>query len=46
MNSPDHPMLTHKGWFGICPVYIGGIESDGPLIVERSPLLLPPNDAQ
>jgi hypothetical protein len=21
---------THKGWFGLCPVFIGNIEADGP----------------
>jgi hypothetical protein len=21
---------THKGWFGLCPVFIGDIEADGP----------------
>lgn len=29
------PMLTHKGWFGICPVYFGGLEIGCPLIVDR-----------
>lgn len=33
--------LTHKGWFGLCPVYIGGLDTDAPLLVERSRLLLP-----
>jgi hypothetical protein len=33
--------LTHKGWFGICPVYFGGLHTGAPLIVERHVLLLP-----
>jgi len=34
-------MLTHKGWFGLCPVYIGDIHGDAPLLVERHWSLLP-----
>ncbi len=37
----DLPTLTHKGWFGICPVYIGGLESDAPLLLERHWTALP-----
>jgi uncharacterized membrane protein len=33
--------LTHKGWFGFCPVYLSGVETDGPVIVERHAILLP-----
>ena len=33
--------LTHKGWFGICPVYFGRLDSEAPLVVERHKLLLP-----
>ena len=33
--------VTHKGWFGICPVYFGGIETDAPLVLERHWLLMP-----
>lgn len=33
--------LTHKGWFGICPVYFGNLHSEAPLIVERHWSLLP-----
>lgn len=33
--------LTHKGWFGFCPVFIGGLDSDAPLIVERHWMALP-----
>ncbi|UOK71698.1 hypothetical protein [Ancylobacter polymorphus] len=34
-------MLTHKGWFGVCPVYIGGLDSPAPLIHQRHWLFLP-----
>ena len=27
--------FTHKGWLGICPVYIGGLDDEGPVIAER-----------
>lgn len=27
--------LQHRGWFGICPVHIGDIESDCPFLIER-----------
>lgn len=27
--------FTHKGWFGICLIYIAELESDEPVIVER-----------
>lgn len=33
--------LTHKGWFGVCPVYIGDLDGGAPLVVERHSLLLP-----
>ena len=33
--------LTHKGWFGFCPVFFGNLESVAPLVVERHWLLLP-----
>lgn len=26
---------THAGWFGLCPVYIAGLESDAPLVEPR-----------
>lgn len=28
-------ILTHKGWFGLCPVYIGDIDDEGPFIDPR-----------
>lgn len=37
----DGIRLTHKGWFGICPVYIGGLESGVPALFERSTLFVP-----
>lgn len=26
---------THKGWFGLCPVYFSGLDTDGPVIRPR-----------
>jgi len=34
-------IVTHKGWFGICPAYFGDIDGDAPLVVERHFLLTP-----
>lgn len=28
-------MLTHKGWFGLCPVYISGAETGEPMVTPR-----------
>ena len=28
-------IYTHKGWFGLCPVYLAGIDSDGPNVDPR-----------
>lgn len=33
--------LTHKGWFGICPVYFADLDSEGPFVEPRHLLLLP-----
>lgn len=33
--------LTHKGWFGLCPVYIGGNYRGAPVYVERHWTALP-----
>ena len=33
--------LTHKGWMGFCPVYLGEIDSPGPLVVPRLRVLEP-----
>ncbi|HEX4918049.1 MAG TPA: hypothetical protein VFV43_09155 [Limnobacter sp.] len=27
--------FTHKGWFGLCPVYVGDINSEAPLLSAR-----------
>lgn len=32
-------MLTHKGWLGLCPIYIGESKSDSPVVVPRHALL-------
>lgn len=37
----DLPTLTHKGWFGICPVYFGNPYGSAPLVVERHWCFLP-----
>ena len=33
--------FTHKGWFGICPVYFGDLETESPNILERHWLFIP-----
>lgn len=33
--------FTHKGWFGICPVYFANLQSDSPVVHERRPWMLP-----
>lgn len=33
--------LTHKGWLGVCPVYLGGLESEAPLVEPRHWVLEP-----
>lgn len=33
--------LTHKGWFGLCPVFFGDMDSDAPMVVERQLIFLP-----
>lgn len=33
--------MTHKGWFLLCPVYIGDIEEDIPFIDERHVVFRP-----
>lgn len=30
---------THRGWFGFCPIYIGGIHTDCPDVKARRPWL-------
>lgn len=30
--------FTHKGWFGLCPVYIADAETDSPLLEPRFPM--------
>lgn len=34
-------MLTHKGWFGVCPVYLTDDGRDGVVLVERHWLFRP-----
>jgi hypothetical protein len=41
LNPPFPTLLTHRGWFGICPIYMGDVYSDAPVIVERHRLLRP-----
>jgi hypothetical protein len=30
---------THKGWFGLCPIYIGGHQGEAPDITARHEML-------
>lgn len=32
---------THKGWFGVCPVFLAEIDSDGPIMDPRHWSLVP-----
>lgn len=32
---------SHKGWFGMCPVYVGDVQSNAPDVIARHPLLEP-----
>ncbi len=32
-------MLTHKGWFGLCPVWIGLLHTEEPIVEPRHALL-------
>ena len=36
--------LTHKGWFGICPVYYANLHSEAPLVIERHWIFAPLHD--
>lgn len=33
--------LTHKGWFGVCPVYFANLYSEAPVVIERHWVFLP-----
>lgn len=33
--------FTHRGWFGICPVYLGRLDQPEPVVHERRPWMLP-----
>lgn len=35
------PKFTHKGWFGLCPIYIADLESGEPTLVERHRVFFP-----
>lgn len=37
----EHITFTHKGWFGVCPVYIANLDSDMPALAARHPWLEP-----
>lgn len=39
--SKELPPLTHKGWFGLCPVYFAELDSAAPRVVERHWSLAP-----
>lgn len=32
---PAPTWATHKGWLGLCPVYIGDLDSAGPVVEPR-----------
>jgi hypothetical protein len=34
-------VFTHRGWFGVCPVYIGDTYTQAPTLVERRAWLRP-----
>lgn len=40
---PGQAKITHKGWFGLCPIYMGTMDGDesAPLIVERHWVFVP-----
>lgn len=40
-KTPYRIDLTHKGWFGLCPVYFGNLHAEGPFVVERHWTLWP-----
>ena len=33
--------LTHAGWFGLCPVHLGDLHTDSPLVIPRWSVLQP-----
>lgn len=42
MSTNHTPVVfTHRGWFGICPVYLAGLDTDEPLI-ESAGLIFDP----
>lgn len=32
-TPPD--WATHKGWLGICPIYLSGLDDEGPVVEPR-----------
>jgi hypothetical protein len=32
---------SHRGWFGICPIYLGNLHSDAPAVAPRWELAVP-----
>ena len=42
MNDMEPIQFTHKGWFGVCPVYYADIEADCPMVDPRLPRLFMP----
>ena len=41
LDPPIPTMLTHKGWFGFCPIYLGDVHSDAPIVIVRYEWLWP-----
>lgn len=41
MNAVNSVKYTHKGWFGVCPVYFANLDGEAPNIHQRHDLFLP-----
>lgn len=39
-TKPVTVTYTHKGWFGMCPVYLGNLGGPAPDVLERHPSLI------
>ncbi len=38
MTEPLYITVTHRGWFGFLPVYVGGVNTGCPMLIPRIPL--------
>lgn len=41
MIERDGHQFTHKGWFGLCPVYFAGLDTEAPVVDPRHWLATP-----